>query len=43
MVSVTENYSKFEVHMVVRFLESEEMSQNEIYSRSVNLYNQNIF
>jgi hypothetical protein len=35
MGCVTESYSKSEVHTVVRFLQAEGVSQNEIHCRSV--------
>jgi hypothetical protein len=43
MIGVTENYSKFEVRAVVRFLQSEGLSQSEIHRRTVSVYGQNIF
>jgi hypothetical protein len=43
MASVIENYSKFEVRALVRFLRAEGLSQNEILSRLVSVYGQNVF
>jgi hypothetical protein len=42
MADVTENYSKFEVRAVVRFLQAERMSQSEIHRRLVSVYGQNV-
>jgi hypothetical protein len=38
MAHVTEDYSEFEVHIVVRFLQAEGGSQSEIHSRLVSGY-----
>jgi hypothetical protein len=43
MASVMENYSKFEVHAVVRFLQAEGVSLSEINSKLVSVYGQNVF
>jgi hypothetical protein len=43
MASVIENYSKFEVRGVVRFLQAEGVSQSEIHRRLVSVYGQNVF
>jgi hypothetical protein len=43
MASVIENYLKFEVHAVVRFLQAEGVSQGKIHHRLVSVYGQNIF
>jgi hypothetical protein len=40
---VIENYSKFEVHTVVRFLHVEGVSQSEIHCKLVSVYGQNVF
>jgi hypothetical protein len=43
MAGVTENYSKFEVHAVVRFLQAEGVCQSESHCRLVSVYGQNVF
>jgi transposase len=43
MAGVIENYSKFEVRAVVRFLHAEGVSQSEIHHRLVSVYGQNVF
>jgi hypothetical protein len=43
MAGAFENYSKFEVSMVVRFLQAEGMSQSKIHRRLVSVYGQNVF
>jgi hypothetical protein len=43
MASVIENYSKFEVCTMVRFLQEEGASQGEIHRRLVSVYSQNVF
>jgi hypothetical protein len=43
MAIVIENYSKFEVCAVVRFLQAKEVSQSEIHCRLVSVYDQNVF
>jgi hypothetical protein len=43
MASVIENYSKFEVFMVVRFLQAQGASQSEIHRRLVSVYGENVF
>jgi hypothetical protein len=40
MAGVIENYSKFEVRPVVRFLQTEGVSQSEIQHRLVSIYGQ---
>jgi hypothetical protein len=42
MVDVIENYSKFEVRAVVRFLQALGLNQNEIHRRLVSVYRPNI-
>jgi hypothetical protein len=43
MAGVIENYSKFEVRTVVRFLQAGGVSQSEIHRRLVSVYGQNVF
>jgi hypothetical protein len=43
MASVIENYSKFEVRAVVRFLQAAGASQSEIHRRLLSFYSQKIF
>jgi transposase len=43
MADVIENYSKFDVRAVLRFLQAEGVSQREIHRRFVNVYDQNVF
>jgi transposase len=43
MAGVIENYSKFEVYAVARFLQAEGVSQSEIHRRLVSVYGQNVF
>jgi hypothetical protein len=43
MAGRIENYSKFEVCMVVRFLQAEGVSQSEIHRRLVSVYGQKVF
>jgi hypothetical protein len=43
MASVIENYSKFEVHVVVRFSQAEGVSLGKIYRRLVSVYGPNVF
>jgi hypothetical protein len=43
MDSVAENYSKSEVHTVVRFLQAEGASQSEIHRGLVSIYGQSFF
>jgi hypothetical protein len=42
MASVIENYSKFQVHAVLRFLQAERVSESEIHCRLVSVYSQNV-
>jgi hypothetical protein len=43
MASVIENFPKFDVHWVVRFLQTEGVSQSKVYCRLLSVYGQNIF
>jgi hypothetical protein len=43
MAGMMENYLKFEVHAVVRFLQAEGVSQTKIHRRLVSVYGQNVF
>jgi hypothetical protein len=43
MAGVIENYSKFEVRAVVRFLQADGVSQSEVHLRLVSVYGQNVF
>jgi hypothetical protein len=43
MSTVIENYSKFEVRTVVRFLQAEGVSQSKIHRRLMSVYGQNVF
>jgi hypothetical protein len=43
MAGVIENYFKFEVGAVVRFLQAEEVSQSEIHRRLVSVCCNNVF
>jgi hypothetical protein len=38
-----ENYFKFEVHMVIIFLQAEGASQSKSHHRLVSVYSQNVF
>jgi hypothetical protein len=38
MTSVIENYSKFEAHAVVQFLQAQGVSQSEIHRRLVSVF-----
>jgi hypothetical protein len=42
MACVTENYSNFEVRLVVRFLRAEGVIQSETHCRLVSVYGQNV-
>jgi hypothetical protein len=43
MAILIENYSEFEVRAVVRFLQAEGVSENEIHCRLVSVYAENVF
>jgi hypothetical protein len=43
MASVIENYYKYEIRSLVRFLQAEGRGVGEIHSRSVSVYSQNVF
>jgi hypothetical protein len=43
MAGVTENFSKFQVRAVARFLQAERVSQSEIQRRIVSVYGQKVF
>jgi hypothetical protein len=43
MAFVIENYSKFEVRAMVRFLKAEGVSQRKIHRKLVSVYGQNVF
>jgi hypothetical protein len=43
MAGATENYSKPEVHTVVRFLQAQGASVSEIHRGSASVYGQNVF
>jgi hypothetical protein len=43
MAGVIENYSKFEVRSVVRFLQAEGVGQSKSHRRLVNVYGRKVF
>jgi hypothetical protein len=43
MAGVIENYSNFEVHAVIRFLQAERVIQGDIHRRLVSVYVQKVF